>query len=232
MNPEFWQNRWDNNQIGFHQPKVNPKLMQFFDALQLNTGLSTGQTGEHTCSRILVPLCGKTVDIGWLAKQGLDVVGIELAQPAVEQLFQELEVTPSISKYGKVTHYHAQYAEQNIDIWQGDIFDVPAEKIGQIDAIYDRAALVALPDDEPNYLRTRYTQKLVNLSSSAKQLLLTFDLDPEIHVSPPPFIVTPEMLQQYYGAQYHIELLDKVYADKITSKGVSGYFVTWLLTPR
>ncbi|WP_230657292.1 thiopurine S-methyltransferase [Psychrobacter sp. I-STPA10] len=231
MNPEFWQNRWDNNQIGWHQPKVNPKLMQFFDTLQLNTGLNTGQSSGHSCSRILVPLCGKTLDIGWLAKQGLDVVGIELAQPAVEQLFEELEVTPDISKHGKVTHYHAQYAKQHIDIWQGDIFDMSAEPIGQVDAIYDRAGLVALPDDAPDYLRTRYAQQLIRLSGSAKQLLLTFDLNPETHVSPPPFIVTPEMLQCYYGQHYQIELLDKVYADKITSQGTSGYFVTWLLAP-
>lgn len=227
MNPEFWQNRWENNQIGWHQPKVNPKLMQFFDKLQLNVG----QKSDHTCSRILVPLCGKTLDIGWLAKQGLDVVGIELAQPAVEQLFHELEVTPDISKHGKVAHYHAQYSEQNIDIWQGDIFDISAEQIGQVDAIYDRAGLVALPDDEPNYIRTHYSQQLVKLSGSAKQLLLTFDLDPEKHVSPPPFIVTPEMIQRYYGEHYQIELLDNVYADKITSQGASGYFVTWLLIP-
>ena len=229
MNPEFWQNRWDNNQIGFHQPKVNPKLMQFFDKLQLNLQSDKQQSEQQTCSRILVPLCGKTVDISWLAKQGLDVVGIELAQPAVEQLFNDLDTTPTITPHGKVTHYHAQYAEQNIDIWQGDIFDVPAEKIGQVDAIYDRAALVALPDEQPDCLRTRYTQQLIQLSDSAKQLLLTFDFK---SVSPPPFMVTPEMLERYYAKHYQIELLAKVYAAKITSDGASGYFVTWLLTPR
>ena len=87
MQAEFWQSRWQEGRIGFHQSQVNPLLLKHFDTLNLPKG-----------SRILVPLSGKSVDMAWLAHQGYDVVGIELVESSVQEFFVEQDITPTVSQ--------------------------------------------------------------------------------------------------------------------------------------
>lgn len=223
MNTEFWQQCWQDNRIHFHRSKVNPRLVAHIDALPIKA--------THNSARILVPLCGKSVDMIWLAEQGYDVVGIELATLAVEQFFAELKIAPTLTQYGKLSHYHAQYGTQNIDIWQGDIFDITASDVGRVDAIYDRAALVALPDEGKPSLRQRYTEQLISISNKAPQLLLTFDFDQQ-QCPAPPFAIKPQQLATYYEQAYNITLLEKRASNKVIKEGVFGYYMVWLLAAK
>src|SRR3954465_9361426 len=138
MDANFWHETWKNRNLGFNQGKPNPSLMKYFNQLSLAKP-----------SRVFVPLCGKTLDISWLLSNGYRVAGAELSKIAIEQLFAQLRLEPNVSSHGPVDRYSAK----DIDIFVGDIFDISREMLGLVDAIYDRAALVALP---PN-LRDRYT---------------------------------------------------------------------------
>src|SRR5690349_18438288 len=128
MDAGFWHERWETNDIAFHKNEANPLLVRCFAALSLSKG-----------SRVFVPLCGKTLDIHWLLSEGFRVAGAELSKVAIEQLFTELGVEPKVSRDGEVDHYSAT----NIDVFVGDIFQLSSEVLGPVDAVYDRAALVA-----------------------------------------------------------------------------------------
>lgn len=187
MEPSFWLDRWANNQIGWHEADFNPLLTAHFAALHLPPQ-----------ARVFVPLCGKTRDIAWLLQQGYRVVGSELSELAVQQLFDELGVAPTIADVGNLRRYYAEA----IDIYAGDIFDLDARRLGAVDGIYDRAALVALPPD----MRAHYASHLIALAGNAPQLLISFDYDQKLMPGPPHAVLTAE-LWQLYGAHYRLELL-------------------------
>lgn len=190
MEPQFWHDKWENNQIAFHNEDVNPLLLKHWAALNINKG-----------SRVFIPLCGKTRDIAWLLSQGYQVVGIELSELAIQQLFSELGVEPEIETIGKLHHYHAQ----NLDIFEGDIFELSAALLGQVDAIYDRAALVALPRN----MRVEYAAHIEKLSRQAPQLLICFDYNQE-ELNGPPFSVDENEVTAYYATSYSLKVLEEV----------------------
>ncbi|WP_028116351.1 thiopurine S-methyltransferase [Ferrimonas senticii] len=189
MEAAFWQHKWDNNQIGFHLDEINPQLSQFWPSL----GLSSD-------ARVLVPLCGKTLDIGWLLAQGHAVVAAELSEVAVSQLFKQLQLMPTISQHGN----HRCYQAGQLTVWVGDLFELTAAQLGTIDAIYDRAALVALP--EP--MRQQYRHTLQQLVGNPPQLLLTLNYD-QSQLTGPPFSLNQAELQRHYGADYQLTELHK-----------------------
>jgi thiopurine S-methyltransferase len=118
---------------------------------------------------------------------------------AIEQLFAELGVEPRISDSGPLKHYSAD----GIDIYVGDIFDLSGEMLGPVDAVYDRAALVALPDQ----MRSRYTAHMMEITQQAAQLLITFVYD-QSQLPGPPFSVTDEEVKHHYGERYRLQLLE------------------------
>ena len=187
MEPEFWHQRWKDNQIGFHRNDPNPILVNYFDALPLEAG-----------SRIFIPLCGKTRDISWLLSKGHRIVGIELSPIAIGQLFEDLGVEPEISVSGKLKHYKGP----DIDIFQGDFFDLSKEQLGSVDAVYDRGALVALPGD----MRFQYTEHLSHITEQAQQLLITYYYDKSLGEGPP-FSISNEELRDHYGERSCMSLL-------------------------
>ena len=187
MKPEFWLERWDKDQIGFHESVANPLLVQHFAGLSLDPG-----------ARIFVPLCGKSLDIGWLLSQGFAVVGAELAETAVQQLFEELGQEPDIAEL----KHHRRYSAPNLDIFVGNIFDLNAETLGDVDAVYDRAALIALPQD----LRRRYGAHLMDLTRKARQLLLVVEYDQNLRPGPP-FSVDESEVRHIYEEHYRLTCL-------------------------
>lgn len=189
MDPDFWHKKWEANEIAFHESEAHPLLVRHFSAL----GLAPG-------ARVFVPLCGKSRDMNWLLGHGYEVAGAELSRLAVEQLFSELGVTPEITEIGPLE----RFAAEGITIYVGDIFDLTRDVLGPVDAVYDRAALVALPEA----MRARYAGHLVHLTHSARQLLITFDYDPLLTVGPP-FSVNEHEVRRHYGAAYHVTLLEK-----------------------
>jgi thiopurine S-methyltransferase len=192
MQKQYWQDKWSSMEIGFHQPSVNPLLAEHISHLNLTQG-----------NRIFIPLCGKTLDIAWLLSQGYKIVGAELIESAIIQLFNELDVTPTITELTEGKHYYSQ----NIDIYVGDIFDLTQSVLGKVDAVYDRAAFVALPEK----VRIDYAQQIQTISQQAPQLLITFNYD-QTSMQGPPFSIINNEIENHYASRYHINLLasDKV----------------------
>ncbi len=198
MDASFWHQRWEKNEIAFHQSKANPLLVEYFHELSFAKG-----------SRIFVPLCGKTLDISWLLSNGYRVAGAELSKVAIEQLFMELGVQPKISGVGEVD----QWSANNIDIFVGDIFALSRKILGPVDAIYDRAALVAFPEE----MRNRYTAHLTEMTDKAPQLLICYDYDQRL-MEGPPFSVSNEEVKGYYTVNYDVTLI----ASTDVSGGLKG----------
>lgn len=189
MEANFWHDRWNANEIGFHQPKPNALLERNFGVLALPEE-----------SRIFLPLCGKTLDIGWLLANGYQVAGAELSENAVKQLFEELGVNPDITSVGKFTRYSAP----DITIFVGDIFDLTADLLGMVDAVYDRAALIALPDE----MRRRYAGHLREITGTISQLLITIEYD-QSEMPGPPFSVDGETVKSLYSGSFRITMLEE-----------------------
>lgn len=187
MDENFWHRKWERNDIAFHQREANPLLAIYFRNLALPAG-----------SRVFLPLCGKTLDIHWLLSQGYRVAGAELSGIAVEQLFADLGAQPSMTAIGEVS----RYSSTNIDIFVGDIFDLSRGVLGHIDAIYDRAALVALPAP----LQARYAAHLIEITDRAPQLLITYDYDQSL-VEGPPFAVSHDEVGRHYRQSYDLQRL-------------------------
>lgn len=189
MDLNFWQKRWEDNEIGFHEGRANKFLVKYFEKLSIAQG-----------GRIFVPLCGKTRDMNWLLSQGYQVVGVELVETAVEQFFSEQKVTPQVIQKGSLKCYQAE----NIDIFVGDLFLLSPSLIEKVDAIYDRAALVALEEE----VRIRYSQHLMKLTHYAPQLIVTFNYDQE-EMPGPPFSISEEEIKRHYGEKYTFNLIEK-----------------------
>ena len=180
MEPAFWQKRWADNQIGFHQAQVNPYLQQFWPQLQLAPG-----------SRVLVPLCGKSLDLAWLAGQGHHVVGVELSRRAVEDFFDEHGLAAEVRQQGGFEVWRSG----GVELWCGDFFALQPEDIGDCTGLYDRAAVIALPPQ----MRARYLQRLsVLLPASCQGLVVTLDYDQAL-LDGPPFSVGDEELRQGFA---------------------------------
>jgi len=212
MDIGFWHQKWEKKEIAFHQNEVNPLLVKYFSELSLAKG-----------SRIFIPLCGKTLDIAWLLTNGYRVAGAELSKIAIEQLFAELGVEPKITSVGKLEHYSAT----NIDIFVGNIFDLSRNKLDPVDAIYDRAALVALPLE----MRKQYTKHLMQITDNAPQLLISYVYN-QSAINGPPFSISNEEVNQHYADRYELTLI--VSAD--VSGGMKGKCAAienvWLLKKR
>ncbi|AOE50376.1 thiopurine S-methyltransferase [Kangiella sediminilitoris] len=211
MDPSFWQDKWHSREIGFHQGHANALLIKYFPSLRLHPG-----------SRIFVPLCGKTHDIHWLLSKGCHVVGVELSETAIKELFEELNLEPSVTSSENLTHYQAD----RIDIFAGDIFELNADTLGAVDAVYDRAALVALPES----MRKDYSQQVESITYKAPQLLITFEYDQNA-LSGPPFAISESMLKSYYEASYGIELLETEHVEGGLKGEVEAKESIWLLSP-
>jgi thiopurine S-methyltransferase len=189
IDAKFWHERWEKKEIGFHEPKPNPLLVKFLRRLSLRKN-----------ARVFVPLCGKTLDIGWLLSKGCRVAGAELSPIAIDELFAQLRLKPIITK-SKTTEL-VRYSAPKIDIFCGDIFKLTRRTLGPVNAIYDRAALVALPEK----VRNRYTAHLLQLTKKAPQLLVTFQYDQTLRAGPPFSITNPE-LTRHYAKTYDLTLL-------------------------
>lgn len=198
MDASFWHQRWEKNETAWHESKGNPLLVKHFQELSLAKR-----------ARVFVPLCGKTLDISWLLSHGYRVAGVELSQIAIEQLFMELGVQPEISEVGGLN----QWSANNIDIFVGDIFALSRQSLGPVDAIYDRAALVAFPEE----MRTRYTAHLTEMTGTAPQLLICYEYDQRL-LEGPPFSISKEEVNRHYLARYDVTLL----ASTAVSGGLKG----------
>ncbi|MEP7703409.1 thiopurine S-methyltransferase [Paraglaciecola sp. 25GB23A] len=209
MQADFWHERWAKGETAFHEKDINPLLNTHFSQLNLVSG-----------QRVFVPLCGKTHDISWLLQQGYSVVAAELSEVAIKELFSQLGFEPQISNFATGLRYQGP----NLDIFVGDIFTLNSQHLGHIAAVYDRAALVALP--EP--MRKQYTQHIRTITQHAPQLLICFNYE-QAKMDGPPFSVTEDEVKQHYAQHYRI---NRLYSESLVGglKGkVAALQQVWLL---
>ncbi len=188
MHRDFWQNRWDEGRIGFHQDDINPYLVRHWSSLNLPKG-----------STVFVPLCGKSRDMLWLRGQGYEVLGVEVVPRAVEAFFAENALTATRRSHGQFTLWESE----GIKILQGDFFDVSAADVSAVGAVYDRASLIALPKD----MRERYALHLRTiLPDKLGVLLITMDYV-QTEMDGPPFAVTQHEVEVLYRGLFKVGLL-------------------------
>lgn len=188
MQQEFWHERWEQNQIGFHNEEVNRHLQQFWPALNVTPG-----------SRVFVPLCGKSHDLLWLRAQGYEVIGVELSPLATQAFFAENNLSAVTRQHG---NFHVSETAA-IQLFCGDFFALDADDLAGVSAVYDRAALVALPPE----MRTAYTQHMRQvLPSGSKTLLVAFDY-PQHQMQGPPFSVQTQEVRSLYRPWCDIRLI-------------------------
>lgn len=181
----IWHQRWDENRIGFHRLEANPTLDDHWSTLALENN-----------AIVLVPLCGKSLDMHWLHERGHTVVGIELVEKAVKHFFKDASTTAVIDKKPTGT----KYSTGNIHLYHADFFEVKPDE-APFDAWYDRAALVALPSS----MRQAYVEQLCNLTSKgSKGLMVTFDY-PQDEMQGPPFALPDSEVKTLFSKHFHVE---------------------------
>lgn len=186
MEHSFWHERWATQQTAFHLDRPNPLLVEH--AAVLPEG-----------ARVLVPLCGKAVDLRWLAERGHAVLGVELSELAVRAFFAEQQLEAEESRLGA----HKRFVAGAIEIVCGDFFALGRAQVGAIDAVYDRAALIALPQA----MRARYAPHVLSLAADAAPLLLiTLEHAGSGDVGPPFSVASAEVHALYGGRRAVTEL--------------------------
>ncbi|AZG74722.1 thiopurine S-methyltransferase [Shewanella livingstonensis] len=191
MEPSFWHEKWQLQQIGFHQYQVNPFLVKYWSHIGLT---------ENT--QVFVPLCGKSLDMFYLAEQRHAVLGCELNILAVEQFFTDNDLSYQVSNIDD----HAVFSTDQVTLYQGDIFTLPPSTTVSIGGFYDRAALIAWPEE----MRQQYVKALAALiPANVSGLLITLDY-PQETLKGPPFAVSPSWVESYLTPYFDVELLECV----------------------
>ena len=191
MQHDFWLERWQEGQIGFHQDRVNNYLTRHFN-----------RTNAKQDGIVLVTLCGKSLDMVWLQEQGFRVVGVELSQLAVESFFIENNLQPTITSSENFQRYQAG----DITLLCGDFFDLTTADIGDITAVYDRASLIALPPE----MRPGYADHLTRLLPQGTNVLLITMEYPKQQMQGPPFAVQEPEVHKLYDDNFKVEQIEAV----------------------
>lgn len=227
MQSSFWLDKWKADQIGFHLSEAHPLLKKFYQ-----------QTFEEL-QDVFVPLCGKSVDLSFLHAQGVSVVGAELSPIAVADFFveqfPEQEVCSKVLNGSLLAQQTAslilQSSVKNMRILIGDYFALEqsmifssagSNKPSSVKGIYDRAALIALPDT----MRPDYVKQLVNLIPTASMLLITLDYEQQI-MNGPPFSVAQDEVERLFEFANIKVLSRKNIIDKeprFKDKGLSAFY--------
>lgn len=191
MTPDFWHDRWQRGETGWHLDEINLHLQAHWPRL-----------GVAPRRGVLVPLCGKSMDLLWLASQGYRVLGVELSPIAVEALFRDQGLIPEVTEEPPFRRYRVD----KLEVLCGDFFDLGPAHLGGVEAVYDRASLIALPPET----RERYAGHLIGLLAPATPvLLITLDYDQD-QMAGPPFAVASAEVMDLFGERFEIEPLASV----------------------
>jgi thiopurine S-methyltransferase len=189
MEGEFWIERWEKGEIGFHREEVHDFLTRHWPKL----GLAPGST-------VFVPLCGKSRDMVWLAAAGHRIIGVELSPVAVDDFFREQRMEADTRTVGTFV----VRSDGPFTIWCGDIFQLPADAVRDVAGVYDRAALVALPPS----LQARYAEKLADILPAGAPILLTSLTYPDGEAAGPPFSTPLAQVASIFGPTHTIEIAE------------------------
>ncbi len=185
---DFWKNRWEQHQLGWHQPKANPALVREWPGLGLDAS-----------APVFVPLCGKSLDMHWLRERGHEIVGCELSPIACREFFAEAEIPVTPVPDGARERYEAA----GYRLICGDFFDLTPEDLEGVGGVFDRGALIALPPA----MRARYAEHMAHILPAAVEILLvTLEYDQSV-VDGPPHSVPTDEVEALFGRSFAAERL-------------------------
>ena len=195
MDTEYWLQRWREGRTGWHHEAVMPLLEKHWPSL-----------GVPRNSRVFVPLCGKSLDMLWLSRQGMRVLGVDVSPIAIESFLAENQLHARTRSAAEGTHYEVTNAPGgDVEIVNGDVFEVDSGAIRQCKAFYDRAALIAMPAPT----RTQFARDVyMQLPAGSSGLLITLDY-PEHQMQGPPFSVDEAEVHRLFDAQWKVERLER-----------------------
>lgn len=210
MEISYWKARWNKGKTGWHMEDVYPNLPTYWPELQLEK--------ETT---VLVPLCGKSLDLLWLRNFGHGVIGVDVSHKAAELFFWENGIDYHTSNKASFTIYQSD----KLSIWCGDFLKLRPEYLPEIGAVYDKAALIALPEEQ----RKSYAEQVINLCDGDTQMLLnTFEYEQD-EMNGPPFSVFRKELEELYGKRFTIRLLheESIFEDlaRFQQRGLTSYLI-------
>lgn len=209
MKADFWHRKWENDEIGFHQPGVNGLLETYWSQLGLRRG-----------EAVLVPLCGKSQDMVWLHAAGHPVLGVELSEKALADFLAENGLQGRSAQHDRFCGYELD----DMTLFCGDFFHLSAEDCQGVKAVYDRAALVALPPE----MRVQYADHMkAILDKAVPMLLIGLDYDQALKAGPP-FSVPESEIRDLFGDRYQVEVLQ---SDTFERKGVATTETVYRLMP-
>lgn len=187
MSKQLWKAKWKRNDIAFHQHAINPLLQQYLPTL----GLSAGDS-------LLVPLCGKSVDMGWMKQNGFRVIGVEVSEIAIQACLDAMQIKPVCKQHGRFM----RWTHENIELWCGDIFDLSLTDLSEVKALYDCASLTAFPAP----VRIQYVHHFLQNLPQHSQILLITDETPDEQQFNSVKTIDSEV-SALYATDYQIELL-------------------------
>lgn len=196
MEIDFWLERWNNNQTGFHQQQVNPYLTYFY-------GEKGPVVEQREKLKVFVPLSGKSKDMLWLSQNGYKVFAVECSDRAVKDFFEENALNYKHAEKDQHALYQSSDLPSIIEVFQGDFFELQQDVLDDVTDIFDRASLVALPVE----MRQQYAKKMAELQKpGVRTLLVTLTFDPA-EMNGPPFSVTEEEVHDLYSEKFSIQKL-------------------------
>ena len=207
MEANFWHDMWASGVVGFHQPDINVYLKNHWSKLELK--------GDEN---VLVPLCGKSLDMIWLAQQGHSVMGIELSQKALDEFLAENKLTAEPKTFAN----HCGYQLPDMTLLCGDFFHLTAEDCSDISVVFDRAAIVALPPER----RQDYVKHLHSILPSGTQYLLVAMEYDQSKMSGPPFSVSEQEIRALFEP---FATVTKVEEFQFSRKGVNTIEKVYLI---
>ncbi|NGN97359.1 thiopurine S-methyltransferase [Grimontia sp. S25] len=210
MDQEFWHSRWAENRIGFHLSDTNPLLVKYWPLLH-----------PQREEAVFVPMCGKSIDLSWLASKHDEVVGVELSEIAVRAFFSEHLYTPTVTSMSptmKLYHF------DELSIYAGDYFTAPLETYP---LVYDRAALIAMPES----LRQQYAERLLSLLKPGGRILLVTLHYPQEQMDGPPFSVDADEVRRLFDGYKITHLNRDEQADRPPKGRTADFFAeeVWLI---
>ncbi|WDE00919.1 thiopurine S-methyltransferase [Thalassomonas actiniarum] len=186
MDKIFWHNCWERNTLGFHQQEIHPFLSRYLEKLLRDED-------KH----VLVPLCGKSLDMAWLAER-MQVSGAELSEIACRDFFQEKDIPYQSRREGDFQ----LFSYDNLNLWQGDFFKLAPKLLSGVDWIYDRAALIALPEA----MQQAYVDKLLSFMTEDTRILLVSVEYPSEEMPGPPFPVFEQDLRRLFAVNKKLKI--------------------------
>ena len=212
MEAAFWHQRWESGEIAFHEAKPHRFLRAHWDKLNLEES-----------SVVFLPLCGKSLDIDWLLTLGHCVVGVELNAGAVEEVFARLGLIPQRDEFEGLERLRAGH----LTVYVGDFFKLGQAHLGAVSGVFDRGALVALPDA----MRRDYVSHLAALTPGARSLTVSYAYE-EGQTQGPPFSVPFADVEALFAATHTARQIDSAPINGPLAHRCEGDEIATMLTPR